>query len=151
MTGRAMRRWIVGGLLLFMTATAFAGGGDDSAKDAKNAKNAAELEMKFGVKAARRGYWQEALTRFQRADSLTPNNPEILNNVAVALEAVARYDDALAIYERALSLDPNDQNLRRNLMFFEEFYETYVAPAKEMDEAEAGDEAEAEEDEKPGS
>ena len=62
--------------------------------------------MRDGVRAAQRGYWQEALFRFERARELEPNNGEMLNNLAVALEALGRYDDALATYKQALKDAP---------------------------------------------
>lgn len=94
------------------------GGSDPNAKD----------ELRLGYKAARRGYWQEALYRFERADGQRPQDPEILNNLAVALEAVGRYDDAKALYERAIAMAPNDRHVRRNRKQFDEFYTTHVAP-----------------------
>ncbi|MGD8440479.1 MAG: hypothetical protein PVG53_08075, partial [Holophagae bacterium] len=41
----------------------------------------AEEQVEFGYKAARRGYWQEALDRFEAADELTPKQARILNNI----------------------------------------------------------------------
>jgi tetratricopeptide (TPR) repeat protein len=119
-------------LLLMAAGTASGGGG--SGPDAKD-------EMQLGVKAARRGYWQEALTRFERASQKRPDDPEILNNVAVALEAVGRYDEAMATYQRAISLDPGDRNLQRNLLLFNEFYDNYVLRKDELDEPEEGPDA----------
>lgn len=83
-------------------------------------------ELKWGYKAARRGYWQEALMRFERADRLTPGRPRVLNNLAVALEALGRYDEAGEVYGRALALAPNDAALRRNRERFDEFVEGYL-------------------------
>ena len=87
----------------------------------------AEEEMEFGFKAARRGYWQEALERFQLADELTPNQARILNNIAVALEANGRFDEARTTYRAALALDPGDGRVRRNFERFEEFYAAHLA------------------------
>jgi tetratricopeptide (TPR) repeat protein len=95
--------------------------GDPVTKKAKN-------EIKWGIEAARRGYWLEALNRFQRADELVPNRVKVLNNIAVALEAAGRFEDALLAYETALSVAPNDRVVRRNFMQFKEFYDSYVAP-----------------------
>lgn len=117
---------IAGALLVFMAAlsigTAFAG--DPNAKES-------EAEMKFGFKVARRGYWQEALKRFERANELTPNQPRILNNIAVAQEANGLFEMALLTYQEGLSLDPNNSALRRNYARFQEFYASFVAPAEE--------------------
>jgi len=90
-------------------------------------KNEAEADMEWGYKAARRGYWQEALMRFEHANELTPNQPRILNNIAVAQEANGLYEQALLTYQTGLAIAPNNDALRRNYMRFQEFYTTYIA------------------------
>lgn len=102
-------------LVAASTATA----GDAAAKQASE-------QVERGYTAARNGYWQEALFRFERANALTPNQPRILNNIAVSLEASGRFEEALATYESALSVAPNDQVLRRNYSRFKEFYEAQL-------------------------
>ena len=62
----------------------------------------ASAEMKWGFKAARRGYWQEALLRFEHANELTPNRARILNNIAVAQEANGLFELALLTYQELL-------------------------------------------------
>lgn len=101
------------------------------------AKEAA-ADMEWGYKAGRRGYWQEALMRFQHANELTPDQPRILNNVAVAQEANGLYEEALLTYQEGLSIAPNNDALRRNYMRFQEFYATYIAPPEESGEPGAG-------------
>ena len=129
-----VRRRLIVGVLVGLAALS-GGCASSSRGDDLNAK----AELKLGYKAARHGYWQEALYRFERADAKQPQDPEILNNVAVALEAVGRYDDAKAVYERALAMAPNDRNLRRNRQQFQEFYTTYVIPEEEGEKKEASD------------
>jgi Flp pilus assembly protein TadD len=90
----------------------------------------ANAEMREGVRAAGRGYWQEALFRFQRARSLTPGNGEVLNNLGVALEALGRYDEALATYKQALQETPKDSVIRKNYARFAEFYTAYAKGVK---------------------
>ena len=101
------------------------GGGPALAKN-RLAKQASE-ELEFGYKAAKRGYWQEALERFELADELTPKQPRILNNIAVALEANGRFDEARTTYEAALALDPGNSALKKNFSRFQEFHSTFVA------------------------
>ena len=67
------------GATLVLVAIISAGAVFAGNPDAKEAS----AEMKWGFKAARQGYWQEALMRFEHANELTPNQPRILNNVAV--------------------------------------------------------------------
>jgi len=108
-----------------ITGAAFAG--DPNSKEAS-------AEMKWGFKVARRGYWQEALMRFEHANALTPNQPRILNNIAVAQEANGLYEMALLTYQEGLALDPNNNALRRNYMRFQEFYANYISPPEPGDE-----------------
>lgn len=100
----------------------------------------ASAEMKWGFKAARQGYWQEALMRFEHANELTPNQPRILNNVAVAQEANGLFEMALLTYQEGLSLDPKNNALRRNYMRYQEFYANYIAPP-EISDDEGGEDA----------
>ncbi len=58
------------GMALVLSATIFTGAvyaGNPNSKEAS-------AEMKWGFKAARRGYWQEALMRFEHANELTPES-----------------------------------------------------------------------------
>ncbi|MFI5165485.1 MAG: tetratricopeptide repeat protein [Thermoanaerobaculales bacterium] len=94
----------------------------------------ANAEMRAGVWAAQHNYWQEALFRFERAKALKPNDPEVLNDVAVALEALGRYDEALKTYKLALQGSPKSIALKKNYARFAEFYTSYakgVQPKKE--------------------
>ena len=115
------------GALLILAAMLFIGTASAGNPNAKQA----EADMKWGFKAARRGYWQEALTRFEHANELTPNQARILNNIAVAQEANGLFEMALLSYQEGLALDPNNNTLRRNYMRFQEFYASYVAVPEE--------------------
>ena len=86
----------------------------------------AEDEMRVGVDAGRRGYWQEALFRFKRAHAKQPADPEVLNNLAVAQEALGRFEEALTTYKDALKGDPKNTTIRRNYARFAEFYSSYA-------------------------
>jgi len=116
---------------ILSASAAFAGN-----PDAKEAS----AEMKWGFKAARQGYWQEALMRFEHANQLTPNQPRILNNVAVAQEANGLFEMALLTYQEGLSLEPNNNALRRNYTRYQEFYANYIAPPEITDD-EGGEDA----------
>ena len=124
------------GATLVLVAIISAGAVFAGNPDAKEAS----AEMKWGFKAARRGYWQEALMRFEHANELTPNQPRILNNVAVAQEANGLFEMALLTYQEGLSLDPNNNALRRNYVRYQAFYANYIAPPEISDE-EGGEDA----------
>lgn len=82
-------------------------------------------QLRFGVRMAQQGLWSEALFRFERARSLDPGNPRVLNNLAVALEAAGRYDEALEMYREALRLAPGNRDLERNYASFLDFYQSF--------------------------
>lgn len=84
-----------------------------------------EAQLDFGVDMAKRGLWSEALFRFQQAEKISPGNPRILNNLAVAYEAVGRFDDALDYYQRALKASPSNRDLKKNYSDFIQFYQGF--------------------------
>jgi tetratricopeptide (TPR) repeat protein len=101
-----------------------------AASDSKEARE----EMRFGYKVAREGYWQEALMRFRQAAELQPGDPEILNNIAVALEATGDYEAAREAYGHALTLAPGNPVLRGNFQAFEQFYKENIADLEAPEE-----------------
>ncbi len=122
-------------LLSLFVAAAFAAlgwAGDPAAKSAED-------DLNKGYQAARRGYWQEAMARYEHASRKAPGNAEIWSNFAVSLEAVGRWDDAGEAYRRALEIDPRNSKIQQNVILYNEFYATYIA---------RGDEKEAEPEEK---
>ncbi len=95
---------------------------------------AADDQLAFGVKMAKRGLWSEALFRFRQAQKTQPDNPRVLNNLAVAYEAVGLFDEALETYKAALKADPANKELRRNYARFIEFYQAFKPEEKAEEE-----------------
>jgi len=91
--------------------------------------NDAKGQKAYGAYMARRGYWREALFRFRLAAALRPNDPEILNDLAVAHESLGETAEALAAYKKALELAPQDSQIRRNYARFAEYYTAAQRPA----------------------
>ncbi|HRC86072.1 MAG TPA: tetratricopeptide repeat protein [Thermoanaerobaculia bacterium] len=83
-------------------------------------------QLAFGVSMARRGLWSEAQFRFEQARHQDPANPRILNNLAVANEALGRFEDAQRYYQEALKSAPGDPDIKRNYARFIEFYQSYT-------------------------
>ena len=81
-------------------------------------------QLSFGIDMARRGLWNEALFRFSRVLKERPGDVRVLNNMAVAYEAIGMFDQALEHYKRALEGDSSNRELRRNYAQFVEFYES---------------------------
>lgn len=149
---RVCARWLQNGLLVLVSLLGFAVARPGLSEEKKSATQAEQLA--FGVKMAQRGLWSEALFRFQQAARLKPSDPKVLNNLAVAHEALGLFDQALEIYREALRVDPNNQTLRRNYARFVEFYQSFKPPAEgekgeasengeEADETDETDETEA--------
>ena len=92
---------------------------------------AAKDQLNFGVEMAQRGLWSEALFRFKQAEKAQPGDPRVLNNLAVAYEAVGLFEEALETYKAALKADPANRELRRNYARFIEFYQAFKPDAEE--------------------
>ena len=90
-------------------------------------------QVAFGVNMAGRGLWNEALFRFKRAEKTQPGNARILNNLAVAYEAVGLFDEALGHYKRALKADSSSREVKRNYSRFVEFYQAFKPDEKESE------------------
>ena len=101
----------------------------------RKAPEQAESQLAFGVEMAKRGLWNEALFRFKQASRQDPGNPRILNNIAVAYEALGYFDKALESYQEAIKADPANKDLKRNYSRFVEFYRNFKPddPTQERD------------------
>ncbi len=94
-----------------------------------------EAQLAFGVEMAKRGLWSEALFRFKQAARSDPANPRIINNIAVAYEALGNFERALDHYQDAIKSDPGNRELKRNYSRFVEFYRAFKPT--EPDDSEA--------------
>jgi Flp pilus assembly protein TadD len=54
------------------------------------------------------GDFEKALSHFEQAAIMQPNNPDLLNKKGVALRGLGRYDEALECFNKSLQLDPRD-------------------------------------------
>jgi len=61
------------------------------------------------------GYWQNSLTLFARALSVTKNNALIESNMGAALAEQGKFGEAIGHYQEALRIKPNDCEARYNL------------------------------------
>ncbi len=110
-------------LLGLLAAAAFSAPGWSADPAAKSAAD----DLSKGYQAARRGYWQEAMARYEHASRKAPGNAEVWSNFAVSLEAVGRWADAGDAYRRALEIDPRNSKIQQNVILYNEFYATYIA------------------------
>ena len=72
-----------------------------------------EDEVQFGIEAARRGLWNEARFRFEKAVSFDPD-------IAVSLEQQGSFERAREVYEKALKLKPDSVYIQQNFDLFRE-------------------------------
>ncbi len=101
-------------------------------------------QLGFGAQMASRGLWSEALFRFRQAEKSDPDNPRILNNIAVSLEALGLYDEALEQYRKAVEVAPNLDHAKKNYARFVDFYQAFKGGEVELsDDENAGALAEA--------
>ena len=81
-----------------------------------------KAQKAYGVRMAKRGFWREALFRFQKAAAVHPEDAEVQNDLAVAYESVGETSNALSAYKKALELAPNESHIKRNYARFAEYY-----------------------------
>lgn len=92
----------------------------------------ADSQVKFGVDMAQIGLWSEAFFRFEQAHRMEGgNSPQLLNNLAVASEALGKFDQALDYYKQGLTQAPGDRELKANYDRFVSFYESFRARGDE--------------------
>ncbi len=63
-----------------------------------------------GKKFLENDQYQEALSCFEQAILLDPNNPELWNFKAVSLRSIGRYEEAMESFNKSLEIDPRDKN-----------------------------------------
>jgi Flp pilus assembly protein TadD len=90
----------------------------DEARTVPRAKSSDETS--FGIQVARRGLWNEARFRFEKAVAQAPEDAHALNNLAVALEQQGAFDKAREAYEKALKLEPGNVYIQQNYDLFRE-------------------------------
>jgi tetratricopeptide (TPR) repeat protein len=127
------RHWRIGSLIVmvFLLGSAAAHGAK------KPPSNNATEQLAFGVEMAKRGLWSEALFRFKQAERLRPGDPRILNNMAVAHEALGHFERALEVYQQAIKADRTNRELKRNYSRFIEFYRAFKPDQQQGGEAPA--------------
>jgi len=88
-------------ILLFSTPVIFAYGQLESDVDFMVYKGGQYLKM-FN--------YEEAITFFDKALELEPNNVEALYQKANAFSALEKYNEAIEYYEKVLNIEPDNQN-----------------------------------------
>jgi hypothetical protein len=103
----------------------------------------AKQNLRFAARMAESGNWREARYRWELVRQEQSQNPRLLNNLAVASEALGEIDGARDLYERALALSPDDDRIRDNRnRFLRTLQERPAAEDQGEDGEELGDPAE---------
>lgn len=89
-----------------------------SRRDGGRSARAVTADMAFAAEMAEGGLWREALYRWERALVDRPDDPRVMNNIAVACEALGQFDRARALYAQASTL-ARDREIRSNRQLFE--------------------------------
>ena len=62
-----------------------------------------------GITNLEDGNFEDALSYFEQALLLKPDDPDLWNQKGVALRSLGRYDEASECYNKSLQLDPRDR------------------------------------------
>ena len=85
-----------------------------------DSRSDSKAQVDFGIKAAQRDLWKEALYRWKRAVEIDPTYAAAFNNLAIAHEHNGQFDEARVAYEKALELEPNNVLIKQNYDLFRE-------------------------------
>lgn len=79
-----------------------------------------QSQLQFGILAAQRDLWDEAIFRWKKAVELEPDSASAHNNLAVAYEKKGLWDEAKKEYEQALKLNPKNEYIQANYQKFKQ-------------------------------
>lgn len=87
------------------------------------AQSLVENQVQFGIQAAKRNLWNEAIFRWKKMISSNPNSAAAHNNLAIAYEKKGLWEEAEKEYETALKLSPTNKYIKSNYEQFKKNYE----------------------------
>ena len=68
-----------------------------------------DVLIQKGTENLRNGNFENALSFFEKALLLKPDDPDLWNNKGIVLRSLGRYDEASDCYNKSLELDPRDR------------------------------------------
>ena len=84
----------------------------------KNERNARRVDyLSEAIALERQGDFDAALTSYRLALRENPNDPKILQNIAIAYSRTGRPEDAIRAYRRALEVAPEQSGAHYGLAF----------------------------------
>jgi len=83
--------------------------------------------LSFAAEMAMKGNWREAMFRWRKAEKSDPDNPMILNNLAVAMEIRGQTEEAGEYYDRISVLSGEIPGVAFNIRGFNRFWKKEIA------------------------
>jgi TolB-like protein/Tfp pilus assembly protein PilF len=74
--------------------------------------NDADVFLSLGAIQRRKGQWAESTANFEKAASVNPKDPWVLQNLGINYEALRNYEAANKTFDRGLELSPSSMGLR---------------------------------------
>ena len=68
-----------------------------------------KILIEKGTENLQEGDFESALSFFEQALLLEPENPDLWNQKGITLRSLGRYDEASECYNKSLQLDPRDR------------------------------------------
>lgn len=68
-----------------------------------------KILIQNGIKNLEDGNYEDALSFFDQALLLEPENPDLWNQKGIVLRSLGRYEEASECYNKSLQLDPRDR------------------------------------------
>jgi len=87
-------------------------------------------QIQFGIQAAQKELWDEAIFRWKKAVEAEPNSAAAHNNLAVAYEKKGLWEEAKKEYETALRISPENKYIKSNYDDFKKHYESLTKEKK---------------------
>lgn len=91
-------------------------------------------QISFGALMAKKGNWKEAIFRWEKALKHDPENYRLHNNIAVAYEALGKYEKADKAYQLALKYGKNNKRIQENYNLFRKLYVPQKSKEKTTDQ-----------------
>ena len=85
-----------------------------------DARGDSRAQVEFGIVAAQKDLWKEALYRWKRAVEIDPTYAAAYNNLAIAYEHDGKFEDARKAYEKAIEIEPGNALIKQNYDLFRE-------------------------------
>lgn len=111
-----MRPWRA--LFVLILGAAVAGCSTTSVQEAEEGRSPAQVNTQLGVGYMKRGDYELALEKFQRAIRLDPRYTDAHTGIAVLYEQIGRQELAERHYRKAVELKPDNGNVHNNLGTF---------------------------------